>query len=117
MRGPRSSPPRRRRLLEPEGPVIREQLVAALRAALDAAGFPVPVGGIDLEPPKQREHGDWSPTVALKVARPAGLSAREVAGRIVAELEAAPPLHVEAVEIAGPGFVNFHLAPTWLHEV
>src|SRR5581483_65675 len=32
-------------------------------------------------------------------------------------LEAAATPHVEAVEIAGPGFVNFHLAPTWLHEV
>jgi arginyl-tRNA synthetase len=97
--------------------VIRVQLVAALRAALDAAGFPVPAGGIDLEPPKQREHGDWSTTVALKIAKPAGLSAPEVAGRIIAQLEAAPPAHVEAIEIAGPGFVNFHLAPTWLHEV
>jgi arginyl-tRNA synthetase len=97
--------------------VIREQLVAALRAALDAAGFPVPAGGIDLEPPKQREHGDWTTTVALKIAKAAGLSPRDAAGRIVAELETAPPPHVEAIEIAGPGFVNFHLAPTWLHEV
>jgi arginyl-tRNA synthetase len=97
--------------------VIRDQLVAALRAALDAAGFAEPAGGIDLEPPKQREHGDWSTTVALKIAKPAGLPARDVASRIAAELEAAAPPHVEAIEIAGPGFVNLHLAPTWLHEV
>jgi arginyl-tRNA synthetase len=97
--------------------VIREQLVAALRTALDAAGFPEPAGGINLEPPKQREHGDWSTNVALQIAKPAGLPPREVAGRIVAALEAAPPPHVRAMEIAGPGFVNFHLAPTWLHEV
>jgi arginyl-tRNA synthetase len=103
--------------LEFEALVIREQLVAALRAALDAAGFPVPAGGIDLEPPKQREHGDWSSNVALQVAKPAGLPPREAAGRIVAALEAAAPRHVERIEIAGPGFVNFHLAPTWLHEV
>jgi len=97
--------------------VIREQLVAALRTALDAAGFPVPAGGIVLEPPKQREHGDWSTNVALQIAKPAGLPPREVASRVVAELQAAAPAHVEAVEIAGPGFVNFHLAPTWLHQV
>ena len=30
---------------------------------------------------------------------------------------ASPPRHVERVEIAGPGFVNFFLAPTWLHDV
>ena len=27
------------------------------------------------------------------------------------------PGHVERVEVAGPGFLNFYLAPTWLHEV
>jgi arginyl-tRNA synthetase len=97
--------------------VIRDQLVVALRAALDDAGFPVPAGGIDLEPPKQREHGDWSCSVALKVAKPAGVSPRDAAARIVAALESASPRHVEAIEIAGPGFINFHLAPTWLHEV
>ena len=77
----------------------------------------MPAGGIDLGPPKQREHGDWSSNVALQVAKPAGLQPREAAGRIVTALEAAPPRHVERIEIAGPGFVNFHLAPTWLHEV
>ena len=97
--------------------MIRDQLVVAQRAALDDAGFPVPAGGIDLEPPKQREHGDWSCSVALKVAKPAGVSPRDAAARIVAALESASPRHVEAIEIAGPGFINFHLAPTWLHEV
>ena len=28
-----------------------------------------------------------------------------------------PPAHLDRVEIAGPGFVNLHLAPTWLHDV
>ncbi len=97
--------------------MIRDQLLAALRAALDEAGFAVPVGGITLEPPKQREHGDWSSNVALQVAKAAGVAPREAAARIVVALEQAAPPHVEAIEIAGPGFVNFHLAPSWLHEV
>jgi arginyl-tRNA synthetase len=97
--------------------VIRDQLLAALRAALDEAGFPVPAAGITLDPPKQREHGDWSTNVALQVARAAGVAPRDAAARIVAALDAASPAHVEAIEIAGPGFVNFHLAPSWLHEV
>jgi arginyl-tRNA synthetase len=97
--------------------VIRDQLLAALRAALDEAGFPAPDAGITLDPPKQREHGDWSTNVALQVAGAAGVPPREAATRIVAALESAAPAHVEAIEIAGPGFLNFHLAPTWLHEV
>ncbi|HZP27409.1 MAG TPA: arginine--tRNA ligase, partial [Acidimicrobiia bacterium] len=97
--------------------MIRDQLVAALRAALDDAGFPLPAAGVSLEPPKQREHGDWSTNVALQVAKAAGMSPRDAASRIVASLETAAPRHVEAIEVAGPGFVNFHLAPTWLHDV
>ncbi len=27
------------------------------------------------------------------------------------------PAHLERVEIAGPGFLNLYLAPSWLHEV
>src|SRR5204863_1989379 len=32
-------------------------------------------------------------------------------------IETQRPAHVERVEIAGPGFLNFFLAPTWLHAV
>ncbi|MEX0666598.1 MAG: arginine--tRNA ligase [Acidimicrobiia bacterium] len=97
--------------------VIREQLVAALRAALAEAGFSEPASGVALEPPKQREHGDWSSPVALPVAKGAGEKPRDVAAKLVASLDASPPPHVERIEIAGPGFINFHLAPTWLHDV
>ena len=38
-------------------------------------------------------------------------------GRSSTILSADLPPHVTGVEVAGPGFVNFHLAPTWLHDV
>jgi arginyl-tRNA synthetase len=97
--------------------VIRDDLAAAVRAAVAAAGLPEPPAGVDLTPPKQREHGDWATNVALQLAKPAGRPPREVAAAIAAALEAAPPPHLERVEIAGPGFLNLHLAPTWLHDV
>jgi len=97
--------------------LIREQLLAALRAALAEAGFDEPAGGIALEPPKQREHGDWTTNIALQVAKPAGVAPRDAAARLVSLLEAAGPAHVERIEIAGPGFINFVLSPVWLHEV
>src|ERR1700730_16440670 len=97
--------------------VIRDQLLHSVRTALDAVGFPEPAGGVALDPPKQREHGDWSTSVALQVAKFVGLKPREAATTLVAALEARSPPHVERLEIAGPGFINFHLAPTWLHEV
>ncbi|MFA5883588.1 MAG: arginine--tRNA ligase [Acidimicrobiia bacterium] len=97
--------------------MIRETLVDAVRGALGRAGFPEPAGGIVLTPSDRPEHGDWTTNVALQIAKPAGVPPREAAQRLAAELEADPPPHLARVEIAGPGFVNLHLAPTWLHDV
>jgi arginyl-tRNA synthetase len=98
-------------------PVIRDQLLHSVRTALDAVGFPEPAGGVALELGQQRERGDWSTSVALQVAKAAGLPPRDAAAKLVTALEAAPPPHVERIEIGGPGFINFFLAPTWLHDV
>ena len=96
--------------------MIRDSLTAALRSALTAAGIDAPAE-IHLERPARREHGDWSSNVALATAKAHGRVPRELAADLVAHLEQAPPAHVERVEIAGPGFVNFHLRETWLHDV
>ena len=97
--------------------MIAADLVAALDAALHAIGLDVPPSGPEVVPTKNREHGDWQTNVAMVVAQAAGAPPREVAARIVASLEAAAPAHVARVEIAGPGFINFFLAPTWLYDV
>jgi arginyl-tRNA synthetase len=96
--------------------VIRDSLATALRAALTEAGIEPPTE-IHLERPGRREHGDWSSNVAMATAKANGRVPRELAGDLVARLNASPPAHVERVEIAGPGFVNFHLRDTWLHDV
>lgn len=96
--------------------MIRDQLTAALASALRGAGVEPPAE-IPLERPARREHGDWSSTVALAVAKRAGRKPRDLAEELAAVLRADPPAHVTDVELAGPGFVNFRLAPTWLHDV
>jgi arginyl-tRNA synthetase len=97
--------------------VIRDELLASLHAALDAAGLPVPEDGVDLSPPSRADHGDFTTAIAMRLAATVGAPPRDVAARIVEALEAQRPPHLDRVEIAGPGFVNLHLAPTWLHEV
>ena len=97
--------------------VIRDELLGALRVALDAAGFSEPADGVALTAPKDSGHGDFTTNVALQLAKPAGMAPRDVAAKIVVALEAERPAHLERAEIAGPGFVNLYLAPTWLHEV
>jgi arginyl-tRNA synthetase len=96
--------------------VIRDSLATALRAALTDVGIDPPAE-IHLERPSRREHGDWSSNVAMATAKNNGRVPRELAGDLIDRLNAAPPAHVERVEIAGPGFVNFHLRETWLHDV
>jgi arginyl-tRNA synthetase len=97
--------------------MIREQLLDALQAALDAAGLPAPTGGLELEPTRQREHGDFQTNAALKLAKPLARPPRDIANDIARALTDANPPHLDRVEVAGPGFVNLHLAPTWLHDV
>jgi arginyl-tRNA synthetase len=96
--------------------MIRDQLAGALAAALEGIGVPAPAS-VGLEQPARREHGDWSSNVAMATAKAAGRNPRELAAQLVEVLSVDPPPHVTAVEVAGPGFVNFRLAPTWLHDV
>ncbi len=97
--------------------MIRDTLTDALRAALATLEIdPVPET-IGIERPARREHGDWSSNVALVCAKKAGWNPRDLAGRMAETLNADPPTHVESVEIAGPGFVNFRLHDSWLHDV
>src|SRR3954468_2848368 len=97
--------------------MVRDVLEHSLRAALAAAGIEPPASGITLERPARREHGDWSSNVALAAAKGAGRNPRELASDLTRWLEENPPSHVEKVEVAGPGFVNFHLGDGWLHDV
>lgn len=96
--------------------MIRRHLTDALREALLGLGVEV-TDEIGLEQPARREHGDWSSNVVMAHAKRLGRNPRELATELVDALNAAPPAHVERVEVAGPGFVNFHLAPSWLHDV
>jgi len=96
--------------------MIRDVLEQSLRDALAAAGIDAPAI-VQLERPARREHGDWSSNVALATAKAAGRNPRELATQLADSLTANPPAHVDRVELAGHGFVNFHLRPTWLHDV
>ncbi|MGH9247271.1 MAG: arginine--tRNA ligase [Acidimicrobiales bacterium] len=91
-------------------------MTTAIRDGLRAVGVE-PADDIELERPARREHGDWSTNVALAIAKSAGRQPRQLATELAEAIRAAPPAHVERVEVAGPGFVNFHLRETWLQDV
>ncbi|MBE6470330.1 MAG: arginine--tRNA ligase [Coriobacteriaceae bacterium] len=94
-----------------------EQLVtAALKAAVEDGTLaletlPEPA----LERPKDESNGDWASTVALRSAKLARRAPRDIAQAIVDHL---PENDIVAsVDIAGPGFINFMLAPSALQAV
>ena len=70
---------------------------------------------IMVERTRDRAHGDFASNLALTLAKPARSKPRELAERIVAAIETDG--HIERVEIAGPGFINFFLGPQAYHEV
>jgi len=94
----------------------RPPIAAAISSALASLGVDVEPPAVHLERPARREHGDWSTNVALAYAKPLKQPPRQLAEELAGRLRADPPPHVQSIEIAGPGFVNFHLAPGWLHD-
>ncbi len=97
--------------------MIREILAVAVESAAAGVGLDPAAVNWTIERPARREHGDWSCNIAMASAKAAGRNPREIAGDLVTALEAMDLDHVDRVEIAGPGFVNFRLAPSWLHDV
>lgn len=83
-----------------------EQGIAVLRAAgtLPADAAPDFV----VERPKDRSHGDFASNAAMLLAKAARTNPRALAQQLVEALPASPD--IAKVEIAGPGFVNFHLS-------
>jgi arginyl-tRNA synthetase len=73
------------------------------------------IPAVPLERTRDRAHGDFASTIALLLAKTARRKPRELAEAIVAALPATDWL--ARVDIAGPGFINFFLAPGAYHEV
>ena len=97
---------------------IQDDLAAALMRSLAAAvsAGSLPTGlvlpdSITLERPKNRDHGDYATSIALALAKSAGLNPRDVAQIIISQLESDSFIKasVSALDIAGPGFINITL--------
>ncbi|MGA2024714.1 MAG: arginine--tRNA ligase [Steroidobacteraceae bacterium] len=83
------------------------QALQTLRGTLLTQG--VEPDWINVERTRDASHGDYASNIALRLARSAGRSPRELAAAIVQALPASPLL--ARAEVAGAGFINLHLAP------
>ena len=94
--------------MKPHLRALVDQGIARLR---EAGTLPadVAVPEFAIERPKDRAHGDFSANAAMLLARSAKTNPRALAQALV---EALPPdPAIASVDIAGPGFINFRLAP------
>jgi arginyl-tRNA synthetase len=88
---------------------LADAVVSAIRAAVADGELAVPApDSVVIERPKNPDHGDYATNAALQLAKPAGRPPREVAEIIAGRLRGASG--VDAVEIAGPGFLNIRLS-------
>jgi arginyl-tRNA synthetase len=86
-------------------------VIEALTTLVDRGALVLPDGvpdAVTVERPRDKSHGDYATNVAMQLAKRAGMPPRDLAGLIAAQLEQADG--VEAVGVAGPGFLNITVA-------
>jgi arginyl-tRNA synthetase len=92
--------------------LVNDALAALPPGSLGEGPFPDPA----IERSRDAAHGDFATGVAMRLAKSARSNPRKLAERIVAAM----PVNtlVAKTEIAGPGFINFFMAPAaWQAEM
>lgn len=85
--------------------IIEQSIVSCRQAGLlQSSAMPA----FAVEAPKNKEHGDFATNAAMLLAPVEKKSPRDIAGLLAGKLREHAAI-VERVEVAGPGFINFHL--------
>lgn len=101
---------------------IVEQVQSKLKSEIKAAVLKAELATEDqipdviLEVPKEKAHGDYSTNMAMQLARVAKKAPRMIAEAIIANFDQSKA-SIENMEIAGPGFINFHLNNSFLTDL
>ena len=78
--------------------------------------WPVPEDFVaQVERTRNKTHGEFCTNAALLLSGPLGRSAQDIAQALVDALPESR--HVAEANVAGPGFINFHLSRSCLHTV
>jgi arginyl-tRNA synthetase len=97
---------------------VKRELLEALATSLEKLS-PGDGAKAAFESPKVAAHGDLATTAAMQLAKPLRISPRQLAETLRDDLrcQAAFQRWVEAIEIAGPGFINIRLKPAAKQQV
>ncbi|HVE44599.1 MAG TPA: arginine--tRNA ligase [Gammaproteobacteria bacterium] len=92
--------------------MVKQQVEALISEALkqlqSVGEFSAVPAFIQVDPTKDKQHGDFASNIAMILAKAMQKNPREVAERIVQSIPASS--YVKRIEIAGPGFINFFLS-------
>lgn len=70
---------------------------------------------IEIEIPKEKNHGNFSTNIAMKLTKILRNAPQKIAAALVSEIKT-EGTYIEKIEIAGPGFINFYLSDNWLYD-
>lgn len=90
---------------------LSDVVVGALASLVESGAVALPDGvptEVTVERPRDKTHGDYATNVALKLAKKAGLAPRAFADLLAERLRA--DAGIDAVDVAGPGFINITVA-------
>ncbi|GDX56675.1 arginine--tRNA ligase [Comamonadaceae bacterium] len=98
--------------------IVKQQLLDALAQALEALSPGAGAKAV-FESPKVPAYGDLATTAAMQLAKQLKLNPRQLAETLRAKLLESQPYQrwTEALEIAGPGFINIRLTPEAKQQV
>lgn len=95
--------------------VLAEKVNQAVAALVESGQLPAAAYGLpEISDTKQPEHGDYACNFAMVASKKAGMPPRAV-GEAIREMLLSQNTDgaFEAIEIAGPGFINFRLSPAF----
>ena len=96
---------------------LKDLIIAALNKAIKDNIIQINnIPEFYIEVPQDKGHGDFAANIAMILAREAKMPPRKI-GEIIAERIDTKASFVNKVEVAGPGFINFYLKPTWANNV
>jgi arginyl-tRNA synthetase len=94
---------------------IADLVAAAVGSIPELAALPdLQFVSADVERTRDSRHGDFATNVAMRLAKSVGRNPRELAAAIIAKLPDSDM--VTKAEIAGPGFINFHIGAAAFHR-
>jgi len=92
---------------------IEERLKRLILGALKDA-YGISVDAVHIETPADKRHGDYATNIAMTLAKRLQSNPRDIAANIKAAL--ADEGMFDAIDIAGPGFINFYLDKTLYYD-